>query len=185
MRSTFAHLAFSLGAATLALACYGIAYAAAVHKSVEVAGIARAIEAETLAASRIASARTALSEIEGSEQAIESYFVSETEVVRFITDIEERGAALGADVSVSSVERAEATGRPKLEIRVSVHGTFDAVMRTFGSIEFAPYDLSIIDFSIKQDIEDTWRAEVHLQVGAAPPATGSLPHAPILSYGYD
>lgn len=136
-------------------------------ESARVAGLEGQIEAKTQVASRIASARAALAEISGDEAAVQAYFVSSANVVNFIDDLENRGKALGTAVSVVSVSADPSQTRPALDLVLTAKGSFDAVMRTVGAIEYAPYDITLSDFSVTQDDKGAWQANLKLVVGSA------------------
>ena len=90
-------------------------------------------------------------------------------MVAFINDLEARGRVQGVAVNVLSVSAGGETKQPTLTLVLTVQGTFDAVMRTVGAIEYAPYALSISGLSLGQDgkdIKDSWRADLKLRVGS-------------------
>jgi hypothetical protein len=87
--------------------------------------------------------------------------------VQFINDIESRGSKLGATVSVSSVSAGDSSAHASLSLALSVSGSFDAVMRTMGAIEFAPYDIRVENLSLNQ-ADKTWQADATVLVGSAP-----------------
>lgn len=153
------------------IGAYAFWYSAIETKSASVASLQSEIDTKRVNAGRIASARVALAEISGDEMAVHSYFVPETGVVAFIDDIEARGRAQKAAVSVLSVSRDDAGARPVLTLTISIKGTFDAVMRTIGSIEYAPYDLSLSSLSLGQDDKNLWHADSKILVGSV--STGS------------
>lgn len=167
---------FQLGIASfiafLAISIYGVTYREVSQKSVLVADLQNQIEAKAETITRIARARAALSEIAGDEQALQEYFVSESSVVSFITDLEARGVEQGATISVLSVSAEEGVGRPVLALSLSIQGTFDAVMRTAGSIEYAPYAISVSALSASQTAKDLWTANLRLKVGSVRKSSG-------------
>lgn len=168
MKSPTIHLLITLAATVIALSGYTVWYGAVSDKSREVAGLQNQILAASETVSRVASARAALTEIAGDEMKVRSYFVPESGVVAFINDLEARGVAQGATIDVSSVSTGGTPSRPALMLSITVKGTFDSVMRTVGSIEYAPYDVLVSSFSIRQDVEDAWNASLGLRVGSVP-----------------
>lgn len=177
MRSHLAHLGAALATMLVAFLIYGIAYATVARMSAEVAQLDSEIKAQTETAGRVALARTALAELEANEMQVQSHFVSEKDVVRFINDMEGQGGALGSAVSVSSVESVVWQDRPALMFALTVDGSFDAVMRTVGAIEHAPYALSLTGFSIGQEGEGNWRARIEMRVGSVPAEPAASPTA--------
>ncbi|HUY05545.1 MAG TPA: hypothetical protein VMV62_02420 [Candidatus Paceibacterota bacterium] len=173
MNAPRTHFLIALAVAAAALAGYGVWYAAVSAKSAEVADIQGQIDAATENASRIAAARAALAEVAGDEAKVQAYFVSEAGIVAFINSLESLGLSQKAAVSVLSVSAAGTPARPTLQLSLSVKGAFDAVMRTVGAIEYAPYDLSISTLSVGQDAKNSWHADLSLTVGSTPPAAAT------------
>ncbi|MBI4088593.1 hypothetical protein HY415_00675 [Candidatus Kaiserbacteria bacterium] len=166
MKSPFIHAVLAYSLCILTIIAYGFWYAAVEAKSAAVAHLEDQIAVKTEAARHIAYARASLAEIAGDEASIRDYFVSETGVVAFINNLEEQGRVQGADVNVASVSMSNAGASPMLTFSITVQGTFDAVMRTVGAIEYAPYDLSISAFSLARNTKGDWRADVGLLVGS-------------------
>lgn len=175
MKSSLARLAFSSAACVAILVGYGFWYAATAAKSVEVAALESQIDAKTEAVARMATARAALAEIADDESVVHGYFVPETGVVAFIDDLETRGRSLSAVVNVLSVSTGSISAQPTLQFALSIQGTFDAVMRTVGAIEYAPYAISISALSVNQDAKDIWRADLKLRVASVPPDAAQAP----------
>ncbi len=177
--SSLTRLALAAALATAALAGYWYWYGTVSAESVTVANLAQQVDARTSTAARIASAQTALAQIAGDEAAVRAYFVPEANIVSFIDDLQARGSALGATVAVQSVSASGSAARPSLSLAVTVTGTFDAVMRTVGVFEYAPYDLSITGLAVTEDAKNAWHADVKLVVGSAaasaPPAASTTP----------
>jgi hypothetical protein len=151
-----------------ALAGYGVWYSAIAAKSATVAALQDGIDTKTETINRIAATRATLADIASDEAVVQNYFVPELGVVTFIDALEARGKELKASISVLSVSTSGTSARPTLTLTLSVEGTFDAVMRTLGSIEYAPYSLSLTTLSVMQDDGGTWRADVKLVVGSVP-----------------
>ena len=168
MKSHFIHALITFALCGVTLVGYGFWYAAVANKSAAVASIQNQIDAKTESAARVASARTALAEIAGDESAVRSYFVPETEIVSFIDDLVARGRALSATVKILSVSADNSHNQSTLSFSLTAKGTFDAVMRTVGMIEYAPYNLSIAKLSVGKDGKDAWHADVELLVGSVP-----------------
>lgn len=173
MRSPFIHLLIAFAACVGALVGYGVWYSAVAGKSVAVATLQSQIDAKTAAVSRMSTTRAALAEIAGDEAVVRSYFVPETGVVSFIDGLESRGRALGAAVSVLSVSTEGTAAQPMLAFSLSIAGPFDAVMRTVGAIEYAPYDISFSTLSVAQDTKNNWHADLKLVVGSISGSTAT------------
>jgi hypothetical protein len=171
MRSPFLHLIVWALVSSAALSGYGYWYAVIAHKSAAVAELQNRIDEKTEAASRIAAARATLAEIAGDEASVENYFVPETGVVPFIDDLEERAQALSASLKVVSVSAVPK--QPIIVFSLAIEGSFDAIMRTMGAIEYAPYDLSVSKLSISENGKGLWHADLELSVGSVPAATST------------
>lgn len=168
MKSSFFHLVIWLSVCVVALVGYGFWYATISNKSAAVAELQNQIDTKTETSGRIASARMALAEIAGDEVAVQSYFVPETEVVPFIVILEEHARAQKATMKVLSVSVSDTAEHPTLVLSLTISGTFDAVMRTIGAIEYAPFDLSISKLSVAKDEKNIWEAGLELLVGSVP-----------------
>ena len=130
---------------------------------------AQEIEAKSTSVRETASIAAALAEVAAQEAALKSYIVPETGAIALIDDLESRGRALGALVEIDSVVSSPPKARPALLFSLTITGAFDAVMRTLGAIEYAPYDLTVTGFTLSQDAEGepSWIANVQLTVGSA------------------
>ncbi len=166
MKSPLPHLILASLACVAMLVGYGVWYAAVEAKSVAVANLENQISTKTETESRITSTRASLAEIAGDEATLQSYFVPETGVVAFIDHLDTQGQTLGATVNVLSVATSNTGAQPELTLALTIKGTFDAVMRTIGAIEYAPYDLSISTLSLQQDAKNKWHADLNLHVGS-------------------
>jgi len=176
MKSSLAQLVAAIAVCTAVLIGYGFWYATVSAKSAAVAILQNQIDTRTETVKRMVSTRAALAEISGDEAVVQSYFVPETGVVAFIDGLESRGRALGATVTVLSVSTVKSSAQPALELALSIAGTFDAVMRTVGAIEYAPYDITVSMLSATErgDTKSTWHADLKLLVGSVPAGAVTL-----------
>lgn len=185
MKSSLTHVIGAIVMCGITLAGYGIWYATIAAKSAAVAAIQTQVDTKTATVNRIAATRATLAGIAGDEAAVQGYFVPETRVVAFIDALEAQGKASGAAVSVLSVSASAASAQPSLAFSIVIKGTFNAVMRAVGSIEYAPYAVSVSALSIEQDDKNNWHADLKLLVGsvsaartpASPSALAPFPHA--------
>ena len=168
MKSSFMKLIIVLVICAGALTGYGVWYAVVSIKSAAVADLESQITTAIETASRVASVRSALSKIAGEETIVQSYFVPESSVVSFINSLESRGRSQGVTISVLSVSAGGELVQPTLVLTLTIKGTFDAVMRSIGTIEYAPFALSISDLSLGQDSKNGWHANVRMHVGSTP-----------------
>jgi hypothetical protein len=166
MKRHLFHLAAALMVALATLVGYGFWYATIADESAVVANLQNQIIAKTETMSRIVSVRAKLAKIAEDKTTVQSYFVLETDVVAFIDGLEEQGKAQRTAVNVLSVSAGSEDTQPIFVLSLAIKGTFDAVMRTVGAIEYAPYDLSISELSLIQDDAKNWQADLKLLVGS-------------------
>ncbi|MDP2594231.1 MAG: hypothetical protein Q8P36_02755 [bacterium] len=152
----------------LALTGYASFRNVVADKSVAVDSLSGEIQQRSDATNRIVAARSALVELAENEVVVKNYFVSQASVVSFINDLQGRGSVLGTAVDITSVAATSDKQHPMLRLTINVQGTFDAVLRTLGSIEYAPYDLSITRLSLSLDAKGVWVASADLSVGSTP-----------------
>ncbi|MBI2025451.1 hypothetical protein HYT04_01530 [Candidatus Kaiserbacteria bacterium] len=168
MKSSLTRLLIWISVCAASLAVYGFWYSAIAGRSAAVADLQSQIDNRMEAAGRVAAARTALAEIAGDESAVQNYFVPETGVVPFIDNLEARALARGTAMKVLSVSVGNSAKKPTLVLSFSIRGTFDAVMRTVGAIEYAPYDISVSRLSLVKEEKSSWNATLELIVGSVP-----------------
>lgn len=165
MTPSFIRLMLACAVALIALLGYSAWYGVVAGESSAVASMEGEIEAKSAARSRVAAARAVLAEIAGDEATIREYFVPDTGAVSFIDGLEARGRAQGADISVRSISTGKANAHAAFLLTVSIAGAFNAVMQTLGSIEYAPYDLSVANLVLNKNASGTWQATADLAVG--------------------
>lgn len=172
MRSSLTHFLVALAVFIATVCLYATWYAAVSGKSYAVADLQSRIATAGENAGRMALARAALSEIAGDETNMQNYFVSESSAVSFINELEALGLAQKATVTVLSVSKG--TVRLSLQLTLSIKGSFDAVMRTVGAIEYVPYAVSIMTLSVGQDAKNSWHADLTLVADSASIATSTV-----------
>ena len=166
MKSPSIHFALTLVVAIVASGMYYGWYATVSRKSEDSARLEQQIGTASANSNRVAAARSALAEISGDENMMRSYFVSDADVVSFISDLESLGSVSNAVVRVLSVSTAGTTARPTLRIALTITGTFNAVMRTIGAVEYVPYAISVSALAIGQDAANMWHADLNVTVGS-------------------
>ncbi|MCR4333469.1 MAG: hypothetical protein NUV60_00385 [Patescibacteria group bacterium] len=166
MKSSFSHLIGALMVCIIVSIGYGMWYVAISEKSMAVEKLQNVIDTKTETVSRIATTRATLAGVANDETVVQGYFVPETKVVTFIDSLETHGKTQGAIVKVLSVSTTGTTAQPTLSLSLVISGTFDAVMRTVGTIEYAPYALSISTLSVLRDAKDSWHADLKVLVGS-------------------
>lgn len=135
------HFGIALGILMLTLGAYGLGYAAVSSASAEAALLALQVDEKSRSATRLIAAKAALSSLEADEASLRRYFVSTEDVVPFLSGLERTGRELGAQVEVASVGNdPSSVERKRLVVALKITGSFEAVMRTLGAIEYGPYD---------------------------------------------
>jgi hypothetical protein len=132
---------------------------------------------------RAATIATALTKLESSQGMVQGYFVSESNIVDFLTGLEALGPELGSMVRTNSVSPPDTKGEQFISVSITVIGPFDAVLRTLGAIEQASYALSFSSLQLNR-AGDEWGAGVTVNVGSmfssskVQSATTTTPTAP-------
>ena len=178
MRSSRTSLVLALVIFAAALSAYVGLRSLVTSAGAEVTRINKEVEAKNAAAAHLVSVRDRLEELAGVERAVNACFVPDTAVVAFIDELEARGRAVGAAVQINSVSgsSADKTGHGALKITLSITGPFDAVVRTLGSIEYAPYDLVLTNLSLLSDpSKGGWTANASFSVGSIKGGTQDMP----------
>lgn len=180
MKSPLFHLILWLCLCAAAFAGYAYWYSMVTDKSAMVTDLGNQIQTKTAASTRASAARTALADIQGDEALVESYFVPETGVVSFIDTLEGLAHAQKAAMKVLSVSTNGKAEESNLELllTLSIEGSFDAVMRTVGAIEYAPYSISLSRLSLVNSGKNIWHATLEVAIGSTPAAGGTPPIQP-------
>lgn len=173
-RSSLTHFIIALVFALAAAAGYVLwflAFSAARDNARAAADEAGRIEREDAA---IASAKETIASLESDEAALRAYFLSEADIVPFLEELERLGDALQSRVEVASVtELGETTERLSLALRIE--GSFEAVMRTLGAIEYGSRDMRIISTTLEALQEEN---ESFLWVATATFSVASITESP-------
>jgi len=172
MRSTRTTFIIMLFVVLAASGAYVWWYSTVQAASSQASSLLTQISNETQTKDRVAQARQALADLESQEQAVNNYFVGQSDVVPFIEKLTGIGTSLGTTVAVSSVAANSDSDTPTLTMILTVTGSFDHVMRTVGAIENAPYDLTITSLTLNSTGKNSWNASLGIVVGSgSPPAT--------------
>jgi hypothetical protein len=117
---------------------------------------------------RISAANATFAALSSDEAAIAQYFVADNKVVPFLEEIQSTGKSFGSSIEVVSVS-AETIGAPHLTVSLKIDGTFDAVVRTLGALEYAPRDIVVNDIALTSTPgakgESLWSATGTFTVG--------------------
>jgi hypothetical protein len=178
--SKYGHTLFMALLLAGAIFAYTAWYGRISKESALAVSIQNDVQAKQQSAARIQESKSALDRALTDESSIRTYFVPTKDVVTYLEDLQQTGAKLGTKVDVASVSSEPATPHAVLVLALSIEGSFDAVMRTLGAIEYQPYDTQITNLTF--DTTDTssstrkWSASVSVRVGTidAPPPVQPL-----------
>jgi hypothetical protein len=143
-------------------------YRGIIYLSAELATVESQLLAQTGQDRAVPTSGTALERLKEDEAFVQQYFVSEATVPAFINNLEARGRAQGATVTIVSVAKNGADLDATLALALTIKGTFDQVMQTLGAIEYAPYALTISSVALVREIKGSWKADLKLSVGSPP-----------------
>ncbi|KND51180.1 MAG: hypothetical protein ABA06_02610 [Parcubacteria bacterium C7867-001] len=175
-RSALIHLVITTLIVCAIGAGYFFWYRSVIGLSERAATLTQSVSEKNDEVARIAVARAAFASVVSNEDAINSYFVSQTGIVAFLEELQAKGKPFGASVDVVSVSADNATKPPHLTIALKIDGSFDAVMRTVGALEYAPRDLVVNDLTLTSSMGEkgtTWTATGAITVGTRAPQTAS------------
>jgi Tfp pilus assembly protein PilO len=147
---------------------YGFAYQQLEAGKEKAATLALQLDGRTVEFARLTQARAALASLASDEEALHQYSIRKESIVPFLEQIQSVGKPLGATVDVISVGDEKNPIHARVALSLTISGSFDAVMRTLGAIEYAPYDAVVTNASL-DTIEGSklWTAAVTYSVGVA------------------
>ncbi len=131
------------------------------------------IGTKRLEALRVAAAKEALPALATDETAINQYFIKADDIVPFLETLQRTGTRQGAEVEVLAVSADQGGSQHRLSLSLRIVGTFDAVMRTVGSIEYGPYDIALSNVTLDTMGEagkkgTVWTAATVFTIGTQP-----------------
>jgi len=164
------HCIVSLVVFLLAAGAYAFFQYHVMQEARRSADLAHKIDATVKSAVRAAETSDTLEALAADEAAIQSYYVTPDQIVPFLERIEETGRSIGSAVEVTSVsDKPGSDGRITLSLRII--GSFDAVLRTLGAIEYGPYDSRIasLTFDTPATGGSAWTAIANFSVAVDVP----------------
>jgi len=117
---------------------------------------------------RTTRAHTALTTLAGSDTSLDQYVLTKNDIVPFLEVLQSTGQPFGTSVDVLSVTDTKDKTHQRIQLSLSLHGSFDGVMRTLGTIEYSPYDgvLSNVSLNTETTASSTrWTADAVYSVG--------------------
>lgn len=159
-----------------AIGGYGVWHYLFAQEQTKLATLTNQIATQRSAATHFSAAELALTSHQAQERELEGYFVSQNNIVNFISALQAKGTQLGSTISVQSVSDnasggSNSSGSNTLTISATVQGTFSQVMQTIGAVEYMPYDITVPAVSISHGAGNgagsgaPWSAQLTLTVG--------------------
>ncbi len=174
-------LLIRLGALTLVffalLGVYGFLFAHISSQSAVAASLGSQIAQQTKTTSRVAEAKAQLDQLSTQQAAIHQYFVSTNDVVPFLESLQTTGKYFNANVEVASVSAVPGSPFGHLDLSLKITGSFNAVLRTVGTIEYQPYDTHISMLTLDTPATNSassspsWTATLGVEVGTQDAST--------------
>ncbi|MDB5189145.1 MAG: hypothetical protein JWL82_102 [Parcubacteria group bacterium] len=141
---------------------YGLGYYRLAALNEKTKTLANEIGSKTFELARLARAHTALNSLSADEGTLTQYAIGKEEVVPFLGALQAVGKPLGATVEVLSVSDEKSGTHGRISLSLAIAGSFDAVMRTLGAIEYGAYDGVITNLSL-----DTGTSDAKVATGGA------------------
>ncbi len=183
-RGALIRLGIGAVALIVAVAGYTIWFGIVTNANVQAAALASEIATDSVRATRVAAAKSALAALASDESAVGQYFVSSATLVPFLESIQNTAAQLHASTTITSVAAQTKSGRSSLSVNGTIIGSFDEVSRAVGAIEYAPYYVTLDQLSLTSDRTPgapsgaapvVWTANFALTVGSQAPVTSMPP----------
>lgn len=175
-RTPYIHLIIAGAILLVALGVYVFWYGRVNTLSAQAAALSSQIQQLGDANGRASSVRRDLEEVGRQEAELYAHFVGNDTIVSYLETVEATGRSLGATVTVVSVGNAPArAGHPaEIQMALRITGSFDAVMRTLGAIEYQSYDTTLTNVTLDTP-DSTWTAAATFLIGTPPTATSTKP----------
>ena len=158
-------LIHTLSALVVALALIGgyLWVFAGIQKMEEQAlALSSEIAVKTSEQERASDTRAALEALVQDESNVRAHFVPTESIVPFLESLETLGSELGADVTVVSVSDPDDTGT--ITLSLSISGSFEAVMRVAGRIEYGPVASATKTLTLDAGDDGVWNAAATLAI---------------------
>lgn len=169
-RKPLINLALAALVFIIVLGTYALWYSSVELRSQEAATLAEEIRQRGEVGGRTALARKALEDLAVDEASVYRFFVSDDEIVPFLESLERTGVGLGSEIKVVSVRLEGEGADARIALAVSITGSFDAVLRTLGAIEYQAYDTRLSTLTLNTTGMGVWTAAANIAVAALPQA---------------
>ncbi|MGK2908740.1 MAG: hypothetical protein ACSLE1_02925 [Sphingobium sp.] len=148
---------------------YAFWYVQVGKESAEAASLAEQIRMRVQDSARAKEAEKALASLASDEASIRGYLIRQEDVVPFLGTLEGMGSRFGSSVEVVSVSSEDGPARGRVLLSLRIAGSFDAVVRTLGAIEYGPYDSAVqnvtLDTSTSEGGGRSWTASATFAIG--------------------
>jgi len=163
------HLLISLVILAGVVGMYVFGYYQVMGESRRSAELEATIQSTVNGAVAAAETSDTLASLMQDEAAIKGYYVDLANIVSFLERLEGTGRSVGSTVEVVTVaDKPGADGRIVLSARIT--GSFDAVLRTLGAIEYGPYDSRVVSLNVDTPPGGSaWTAVVGLSIAVNTP----------------
>ena len=169
MRAPLVGLIVSLGVLALSLGAYVFWHNTVSSLSDHVDELVASAAEKNAALARLASGKDALVALASDEETLKSFSVAREGVVSFLESIESRSAKLGAHLEVGSVVVEEEGPHPLLLLTIKITGSFEAVLRALGLLEYGPHYLetrnAALEVNDPKDKKSGWILPALIAVG--------------------
>jgi hypothetical protein len=155
----------------VAAALYAFGYNALIENTAQADKLATTVATKTTQLERVTQAHAALDTLASDEDLLRQYSIGKDAIVPFLETLQTTGRSLGTKVEVLSVVDEKDGKHPRVALSLAVTGSFDAVMRTLGTIEYSPYDSVLRNLTLDSITvasgTPAWSASVVYSVGVS------------------
>jgi hypothetical protein len=123
-----------------AIGLYAFGYFTLLANTAKATTLATGVATKTAQLERITQAHAALDTLSNDEATLRQYSIGKEAIVPFLETLQTSGRTLGTKIDVLSVQDEKDGKHVRVALSLSITGSFDAVMRTLGSLEYSPYD---------------------------------------------
>ncbi|MDB5195177.1 MAG: hypothetical protein JWO84_361 [Parcubacteria group bacterium] len=179
----FIPLIVSLVILVIASGLYGFGYYTLQSDIVKATTLAAQIKLKSAQLDQLSRAHAALATLTNDEATLNQYSIGKEDVVPFLESLQATGKPLGARVDVLSVADEKIGTHARISLSLSLTGSFDAVIRTLGAIEYGPYDGVITNLTLDTTpasvgSASVWTATTIYSVGVRSASSTPVTHAP-------
>lgn len=173
MRPTLTLFIFSVSAFFLSFGAYVFSLHFLTTEHANIVSLESQIRQKASAVAQVALTRAAAKQIVEDEAEIRNHFVSTEDIVSYIENLQSTGKSLGATIAVVSITPDPSPTARTMRLTLTLTGTFDAVVRAIGALEYAPYDIATTALTLGSSDKNSWHANMEVEIGLA--GAGEIP----------